>query len=123
MSTPDQTSVSRVAIVTGGYGVVVHYSGNKGAADEAVSAVRAAGGQAFAVQADIADEAAVTAVFDQAEQRFGGVDVVVHTAGQMKLAPLSELDLDDLDSTASISAAPSWCPSRRSGECELAGRS
>ena len=113
MSTPDQTSVPRVAIVTGGsggigrasakrlgqdgYGVVVHYSGNKEAADEAVSAVQAAGGQAFAVQADIADEAAVTAVFDQAEQRFGGVDVVVHAAGQMKLAPLAELDLDDLD--------------------------
>ena len=104
---------SRVAIVTGGsggigrasvtrlardgYSVVVHYAGNQDAADAAVRDVTDAGGNAVAVQADIADEAAMVAVFDQAEQRFGGVDVVVNTAGRMTLAPMSELDLDDLD--------------------------
>jgi 3-oxoacyl-[acyl-carrier protein] reductase len=36
-------------------------------------------------------------VFDLAEERFGGVDVVVHAAGTMKLAPLVDLDLNDLD--------------------------
>jgi 3-oxoacyl-[acyl-carrier protein] reductase len=39
----------------------------------------------------------VAALFDEAERRYGGVDVVVHTAGIMLLAPLAELDLDDLD--------------------------
>jgi 3-oxoacyl-[acyl-carrier protein] reductase len=33
----------------------------------------------------------------QVEQRFGGVDVVVHTAGVMELAPLVDLDLAVLD--------------------------
>jgi 3-oxoacyl-[acyl-carrier protein] reductase len=111
MSTTDQGL--RVAIVTGGsggigrtsakrlaqdgYAVVVHYAGNQDAADAAVHDVTTAGGQGVAVQADVADEKAVEAVFDQAEERFGGVDVVVHTAGQMPLAPLAELDLDVLD--------------------------
>ena len=45
----------------------------------------------------MADDDAVTALFDTAEQRFGGVDVVVHAAGVMRLAPVAELDLDDLD--------------------------
>ena len=111
MSTTDQGS--RVAIITGGsggigrastkrlaeagYAVVVHYAGNRDAAEAAVHEVTSAGGQGVAVQADVADEKAVTAVFDLAEERFGGVDVVVHTAGQMPLAPLAELELDVLD--------------------------
>ena len=39
----------------------------------------------------------MNALFDQVEQTFGGVDVVVNTAGIMLLAPLTELSLDDLD--------------------------
>lgn len=111
MSTSEQRA--RVAIVTGGsggigrasaerlghegYAVVIHYSGNQEAAEAAVKDVTDAGGQAIAVQGDVADQDAVASLFDQAEQHFGGVDVVVHTAGQMKLAPLAELDLDELD--------------------------
>ena len=100
---------ARVAIVTGGsrgigravvsrlaadgYNVVVGYAGN---AEEAEAAAREAG-TAIAVQADVADEAAVAALFDAAEETFGGVDVVVHAAGRMTLSPVAELDLDELD--------------------------
>ncbi|MFB6720073.1 SDR family oxidoreductase [Kribbella sp. NPDC056345] len=104
---------TRVAIVTGGssgigreaagrlgrdgYAVVIGYSGNKDRAELAVKEVEADGGRAIAVQADVADERAVTALFDRAEQEFGGVDVVVNAAGIMPLAPLAELDLDVFD--------------------------
>jgi 3-oxoacyl-[acyl-carrier protein] reductase len=106
-------STPRVAIVTGGSGgigravaerlaadgmsVLVHYAGNPGRAEETVDAIVAAGGTASAFRADVADENEVAALFDEAERRYGGVDVVVHTAGIMLLAPLTELDLDDLD--------------------------
>jgi len=106
-------STSRVAIVTGGSGgigravaerlaadgmsVLVHYAGNPARAQETVDAIVAAGGTASAARADVADENEVGALFDEAEQRYGGVDVVVHTAGIMLLSPLAELDLDDLD--------------------------
>ena len=39
----------------------------------------------------------VAALFDLAEERFGGVDVVVNTAGIMLRRPLAELELDDFD--------------------------
>jgi 3-oxoacyl-[acyl-carrier protein] reductase len=106
-------STSRAAIVTGGSGgigrsvaerlaadgmsVLVHYAGNPGRAGETVDAIVAVGGTAAAFQADVADENEVAALFDEAERRYGGVDVVVHTAGIMLLSPLAELDLDDLD--------------------------
>jgi 3-oxoacyl-[acyl-carrier protein] reductase len=104
---------NRVAIVTGGssgigretavrlgregYSVVVMYGGNQVQGEEAVKEVEQAGGKAIAVQADVADEGSVAALFDQAEQAFGGVDVVVHAAGIMPLSPLADLDLNVFD--------------------------
>jgi 3-oxoacyl-[acyl-carrier protein] reductase len=103
----------RVAIVTGasggighatavqlakaGMAVAVHYAGNKGRAQEVADEITAAGGRAMVVGADIADEQQVTAMFDAVEAEFGGVDVVVNTAGIMLLAPLVDFDLDEFD--------------------------
>jgi 3-oxoacyl-[acyl-carrier protein] reductase len=107
------TSAPRVALVTGGSGgigkavvgklaadgfaVAVHYAGNRAGADAIVKDVTAAGGRATAVGGDVADEQAMAAAFDQAEAAFGGIDVVVHTAGIMFLSPIATLNLDDLD--------------------------
>jgi 3-oxoacyl-[acyl-carrier protein] reductase len=80
-----------------GYAVVVNYAGNTAEADAAVAAVTSAGGRAIAVQADVADEAAVAGLFDTAEREFGGVDVVVNAAGIMPVSPVVDLDLTALD--------------------------
>ncbi|MFD9587673.1 SDR family oxidoreductase [Streptomyces sp. NPDC059980] len=112
MTTTEQPA-ARVAIVTGGSGgigsavaqalaadgmsVVVHYSGRAERADEVVTSIRKAGGEAVAVSGDVADETAMAALYDTAEERFGGVDVVVNTAGIMVLAPLTAMDLDVFD--------------------------
>jgi 3-oxoacyl-[acyl-carrier protein] reductase len=103
----------RVAIVTGGSGgigravaqrlaadgmaVVVHYAGGRQSADEVVAAITAAGGTATAAGGDVADEAAMVSLFDAAERLYGGVDVVVNTAGIMVLAPVAEFDLAEFD--------------------------
>jgi len=107
------TTDRRVAIITGGSGgigravttrlaadgmaVVVHYAGNSQQAEETAHAITAAGGLATVAGGDVADEVAMTELFDLAEARFGGVDVLVHTAGIMPLAPIAELDLDTFD--------------------------
>jgi 3-oxoacyl-[acyl-carrier protein] reductase len=105
--------VTRVAIVTGGsrgigraiseqlaadgLTVVVNYASNTTAAEETVAAITAGGGHAIAVRADVADEIGVAALFDRAEAEFGGVDVVVNSAGRMTLSTIAELDLNALD--------------------------
>lgn len=112
MTTSAQTT-TRVALVTGGSGgigsevalalaadgmsVVVHYSGSAERAEKVVAAIQEAGGAALAVPGDVADETAMTALFDAAQEQFGGVDVVVNTAGIMLLAPLAEMELDAFD--------------------------
>ena len=80
-----------------GFAVVVHYAGNRARADAIVADITAAGGQAITVGGDVADEQAMQAAFDQAETAFGGIDVVVNTAGIMILSPIATLNLDDLD--------------------------
>jgi 3-oxoacyl-[acyl-carrier protein] reductase len=103
----------RVAIVTGGSGgigravaeqlaadgmyIVVHYSSRSEQAHDAVASIIAKGGTAFAVGGDVANEDDMRELFDEAERRFGDVDVVVHTAGIMKLSTLADLDLTDFD--------------------------
>ncbi|PYI66414.1 3-ketoacyl-ACP reductase [Arthrobacter livingstonensis] len=84
-------------LASDGVAVVAHYSGNRRRAEEVAETIRAAGGRSIAVGGDVADGAAMGALFDAAEEAFGGVDVVVHTAGIMPLAPLAELDLDVFD--------------------------
>ncbi|MDQ0792402.1 SDR family oxidoreductase [Streptomyces sp. B1I3] len=113
MSEQRTTATRKVALVTGGSrgigrtsaerlaadgcAVVINYAGNEVEAAAAVDAITAAGGEAIACRADVADEAAVAALFDAAEEAFGGVDVVVHAAGVMTLAPLADLELEAFD--------------------------
>jgi 3-oxoacyl-[acyl-carrier protein] reductase len=103
----------RVAVVTGGsrgigravahqlaadgLAVVVTYVSGTEAADEVVASSSATGGTALAMQADVADQTAMAAVFDRVESELGGVDVVVHSAGRLALSTIADLDLDVLD--------------------------
>ena len=86
-----------VRLAADGFAVVVNYGASTAEAAAAVAEITQAGGRAIAVGGDVADEAAMAEVFDRAESEFGGIDAVVHAAGQMRLAPLVDLDLDELD--------------------------
>jgi 3-oxoacyl-[acyl-carrier protein] reductase len=86
-------------LATDGFRIVVNYSGSAGPAREVADKITAAGGQAIVVQADVADPAAVAAMFDAAEQAFGGVDVAVNNAGIMRLAAVAEFEDDIFDQT------------------------
>ncbi|ANZ96040.1 3-ketoacyl-ACP reductase [Brochothrix thermosphacta] len=108
-----QTTHSRVALVTGGSGgigrevvkrlvadnfaVAVHYASNKEKAEALVADIIVAGGQALVVGGDVADEKVMAQVFDEVEVAFGGIDVVINTAGMMLLSTIVDLNLDDLD--------------------------
>jgi 3-oxoacyl-[acyl-carrier protein] reductase len=104
---------SRTALVTGGTGgmgraiaaklaadgfdVAVAYVGEKQSADSTVSEIKKLGRRGTAFEADVADEQAVSDLFDAVEDSLGPVAVVVHTAGINHPATLVDLDLAVFD--------------------------
>lgn len=61
-----------LALAGAGWRVAVHYNTSADAADRTVKAIRAAGGEAVAVQADLADDAATAALMGKAAEALGG---------------------------------------------------
>jgi 3-oxoacyl-[acyl-carrier protein] reductase len=80
-----------------GFAIVVGYITNQAAADATVEEVLAAGAAALTIRADVADELDVERMFTEATEAFGGVDVVVHTAGANVLGQVGDHDLDRFD--------------------------
>lgn len=80
-----------------GFLVVINYASRTADAEKVIAEISSNGGRAISVCADVANELAMAAVFNQAEIEFSGVDVVVHAAGRMPLSPIVDLDLDVLD--------------------------
>lgn len=76
-----------------GWAVAVNYAANARAADEVVDAIRADGGRALAVQADVADEAQVLRLFGQVDAQLGRLTGLVNNAGVVaRRARLDETD-------------------------------
>ncbi|QRR34625.1 SDR family oxidoreductase [Hydrogenophaga sp. YM1] len=77
-----------------GWAVAVNYAANPLAADEVVRAIRADGGRAMAVQADVADEAQVLRLFEQVDTQLGRLGGLVNNAGVVdRRARLDDMDV------------------------------
>ena len=85
-----------------GFDVAVAYTGETDLADATVSEIKEQGQQGAAFTADIADEHEVADLFRAVDDRFGGLDVVVHTAGINRAATLADLDLADFDAIVRV---------------------
>ena len=66
---------------TKGYAVAVNYASNAQAAESVVAQIRAQSGTAIAVQADVADEAQVQAMFKKVDAELGPLSALVNNAG------------------------------------------
>ncbi|ASU41068.1 3-ketoacyl-ACP reductase [Herbaspirillum sp. meg3] len=93
-----------------GYAVIVNYAGNAAEAQNVVDAITTASGKAIAVQADVAESAAVNAMFDQAIAAFGRVDVLVNNAGIMppNLPMLADTDDTTFDRLIAVNLKGSF---------------
>ena len=80
-----------------GYAVAVNYASHSLAADEVVRQIRAAGGQAIAVQADVAQEDQVLAMFEKIDAKLGPLTALVNNAGVVDVAArVDEMRFDRL---------------------------
>jgi 3-oxoacyl-[acyl-carrier protein] reductase len=112
------TASQKTAIVTGasrgigstiakrlardGFAVAVNYTGSAAQADEVVDAIKAASGQAIAIQADISKAGDVLSLFKETQNTYGRIDVVVNNAGIMPLSPIAKSDTEVFDKVIAI---------------------
>ncbi len=75
-----------------GYAVALTYQSNRALADAVVADIARDGGQALAIQAEMADEAAILRLFRTVDERLGPVSVLVNNAG----GPGPTCKLDDI---------------------------
>ena len=99
-------ATQRIALVTGGsrgigaaivrrlardgHAVAINYASSAAEAEALADDIRAAGGLALAVRADVSRADEVRAMFDQVEAGLGRIDVLVNSAGILKMVPLAE---------------------------------
>lgn len=119
MSTPGGTTASR-AIVTGagrgigqaealalaqaGARVVVNFARSAGPAQRVVDTITAAGGEAYGVQADMADPNGPEELVDRAVDLLGGLDVLVSNAGIEHFGELGSVTASELDEVFAVNA-------------------
>ncbi|MDM0070258.1 glucose 1-dehydrogenase [Variovorax sp. J31P207] len=94
-----------IAYAARGMRVAVHYNSSTAAAEQVVATIQAAGGEAFALQADVRDSAAIRRVVGEARDRLGAIDVLVNNAGSLvKRLPIADFDDAVFDEVLHINA-------------------
>jgi len=104
---------TKVAVVTGaskgigsgiaerlaaeGARVVVNYASSAESADAVVGKIRAAGGEAVAVQADVSQPEAITRLFEAVSKMFGTLDILVNNAGIYEFGMLDAITPEQID--------------------------
>lgn len=82
------------AFAAAGAKVLLNYHAHGEAAATIVAEIVGSGGEAAAVGGDVSDPAACTRLFEEMEQHFGGVDIVVSNAGLQRDAPFADMTLE-----------------------------
>jgi 3-oxoacyl-[acyl-carrier protein] reductase len=111
-------ATQRIALVTGGsrgigaaivrrlardgHAVAINSPASAAEAEALADEIRAAGGRALAVRADVSRADQVRAMFDQVEAGLGRIDVLVNSAGILEIKPLAETSDDLFERTFAI---------------------
>lgn len=85
-----------------GANVVVNYVKDKASADSAVEEIKKLGGEAFAVQADVAIEDDVKRMVEESVKHFGAIDILVNNAGIVFDVPILEKTFEQWERTLHV---------------------
>lgn len=70
-----------IQLAKAGAKVAVNYSGSEAKANEVVDQIKADGGEAFAIQANVSNSESVDAMVKEVISQFGALDILVNNAG------------------------------------------
>lgn len=91
-----------IALANDGANVVVNYVTHPEAAQEVVDEIKANGGVAIALMADVSNEGQVQSMFRDMFAAFGTIDILVNNAGLQKDSPFQDMSLADWQTVINI---------------------
>ena len=86
-----------IKLAEAGASVIANYAESKAGAEQVVNTIKANGGSAIAVKADVSDPKQVTALFDAAITEYGKLDVLINNAGVMFTKMIKDTTDEDFD--------------------------
>jgi len=99
-----------LALADAGAHVVIHYGTSEAEAHDTVREIKSRGVQALAVQADLADEDAITRLFAAVSERFDRLDVLVNSAANFVRQPFDDVTVEGWKTVMQVNLrAPFFC--------------
>lgn len=98
--------IARDLAAQGAKAVAIHYNsvGTKADADETVAAVKAAGAEALAIQADLTTAGALEKLFTDTVAAIGRPDIAINTVGKVLKKPIAEISEAEYDAMSAVNA-------------------
>lgn len=128
----------RVALVTGasrgigaaiaerlaaeGAAVAVNFAGRADAAADVVARIEAAGGRALALQADVSDSVAASALVTATHDQLGGLDILVNNAGITRDGLLVRMSDEDWDAVIQTNLSGAFYMTRAAAKLMMKAR-
>jgi 3-oxoacyl-[acyl-carrier protein] reductase len=109
-------------LASDGAAVVVNYAGSKAAADAVVAGIIADGGRALAVQADVSDSGACTALVASGIEAFGSLDILVNNAGITRDGLIVRMTDEDWDRVIATNLTGVFSMSRAAAKVMMKAR-
>jgi 3-oxoacyl-[acyl-carrier protein] reductase len=91
-----------LVLAEAGAAVAVNYRERAADADAVVAKIKAGGGRAIAVAADVSQAAAVAKMVEQVASALGPIDILVNNAGVAIVRGVDDLTEDDFDRTIAV---------------------
>lgn len=91
-----------ISLAKAGAKVAVNYSHSSKGAEKVVEEIKAEGGEAIAIQADVSQEDQVKAMFAKTIETYGTVDILVNNAGLQKDAAFVDMTLEEWNTVIAI---------------------
>jgi NAD(P)-dependent dehydrogenase (short-subunit alcohol dehydrogenase family) len=90
----------------GAKAICIHYNSVAAAADaeKTLAAIRAAGAEAHAFQADLTTAGAVELLFAEAKAAMGSIDIAINTVGKVLKKPMLEISEDEYDVMTAVNS-------------------
>lgn len=90
--------------------IALHYNSDssRAEAEQVVADIRAAGGEAIAIQGDFTKVADIQAAFTKAKETFGGIDIAINNVGRVLKKPFLETTEEEYDDMAAVNAKAAY---------------